>query len=150
MTFTIQNVSTSATGRRAGLGYGLPVRAAMAESATVLLSSLTSTTILAKASIPLVSIRRSIAYGTAIDMSSSGVNLHSGDVFNVRMTYDGTTLSMRITDATTQATFQTSWTINIPLTVGAGTAYVGFTGATAETRQRRKSSPGFTFRKLGG
>jgi hypothetical protein len=37
---------------------------------------------------------------------------------------------MRITDATTQATFQTSWTINIPLTVGAGTAYVGFTGAT--------------------
>ena len=35
----------------------------------------------------------------AIDMSSSGVNLHSGDMFNVHMTYDGSTLSMTITDA---------------------------------------------------
>ncbi|MGB8887480.1 MAG: chitobiase/beta-hexosaminidase C-terminal domain-containing protein [Candidatus Korobacteraceae bacterium] len=69
----------------------------------------------------------------AIDLTSSGVNLHSGDVFNVRMTYDGTTLSMRIADATTQATFQTSWPVNIPQTVGANTAYVGFTGATGST-----------------
>ena len=66
----------------------------------------------------------------AIDMTSSGVNLHSGDVFNVRMTYDGTTLTMQITDVTTQATFQTSWNINIPVTIDSNTAYVGFTGGT--------------------
>jgi hypothetical protein len=66
----------------------------------------------------------------AIDMTSSGVNLHSGDVFNVHMTYDGTTLKMTITDASFPSkTFSTSWMINIPATVG-NTAYVGFTAGT--------------------
>jgi Legume lectin domain len=59
-----------------------------------------------------------------------GVNLHSGDVMQVQMSYDGTTLTMTITDATTAATFTTSWPINIPATVGGNTAYVGFTGGT--------------------
>ena len=67
----------------------------------------------------------------AIDMTSSGVNLHSGDVFNVRMTYNGSTLTMTITDASNTAdTFTTSWTVNIPGIVGSTTAYVGFTGGT--------------------
>ena len=60
-----------------------------------------------------------------------GVNLHSGDVLNVQMTYNGTTLTMTITDASVPAdTFTTSWTVNIPSTVGANTAYVGFTAGT--------------------
>jgi hypothetical protein len=60
-----------------------------------------------------------------------GVNLHSGDVFKVHMTYDGTTLTMTITDTVTTAqTFTTSWPVNIPGTVGANTAWVGFTGGT--------------------
>ena len=60
------------------------------------------------------------------------VNLHSGDVFNVHITYSGTTLTMTITDATTPAdTFTTSWTVNIPSSVGgANTAYAGFAGGT--------------------
>ena len=63
-----------------------------------------------------------------------GVNLHSGDVFRVHMIYDGTTLSMNITDtAHTSETFTTSWPIDIPGTVGATTAYVGFTGATGSS-----------------
>jgi hypothetical protein len=67
----------------------------------------------------------------ALDMTSSGVVLLSGDVFNVHMTYNGTTLTMTITDATNSSeTFTTSWTINIPGTVGSNTAYVGFTGGT--------------------
>src|SRR5437667_3182446 len=67
----------------------------------------------------------------AIDMTSSGVNLHSGDVFNAHMSYDGTTLTMSITDASNPSqTFSTSWTINIPTTVGGNTALVGFTGGT--------------------
>ena len=60
-----------------------------------------------------------------------GVNLHSGDIFQVQMTYDGTTLSMTITDTTTPAdTFTMSWPIDIPGTVGANSAFVGFTGGT--------------------
>src|SRR5438270_782948 len=64
-------------------------------------------------------------------MTSSGVNLLSGDVFNVHMTYDGTTLKMTITDANTPSqTFTTSWAINIPTTVGGNSAYLGLTGGT--------------------
>ena len=60
-----------------------------------------------------------------------GVNLHSGDIFHVHIAYDGTTLTMTITDIVNTAnTFTTSWPINIPATVSANTAYVGFTGAT--------------------
>ncbi len=68
----------------------------------------------------------------AIDMTSSGVDLHSGDVFNVQMSYDGTTLTMTITDASNPAqSFTTSWTVNIPTAVGSSnTAFVGFTGGT--------------------
>src|SRR6185295_630993 len=60
-----------------------------------------------------------------------GVNLHSGDIFQVQMSYDGATLTMTITDTTVPAnSFTTSFPINIPATVGGNTAFVGFTGAT--------------------
>ncbi len=60
-----------------------------------------------------------------------GVNLKSGDVFNVHLTYDGTTLAMTITDAGIPAdTFTTSWPIDIPTTIGSSMAYAGFTGGT--------------------
>jgi hypothetical protein len=60
----------------------------------------------------------------------TGVNLSSGNPINVAMTYDGTTLSMTLTDTVTKGTFSTSWAVNIPTDVGGSTAYVGFTGAT--------------------
>jgi hypothetical protein len=65
-----------------------------------------------------------------VDMTSSGVNLHSGDIFNVQMNYDGTNLTMTITDTTTAATFTQIWPINIPSTVGGNLAFAGFTGGT--------------------
>ena len=66
----------------------------------------------------------------AVDMTSSGVNLHTTDVFNVQIIYDGTNLTMTITDTVTNATFTHAWPINIPTTVGGNTALVGFTGGT--------------------
>jgi hypothetical protein len=65
-----------------------------------------------------------------VDMTSSGVNLHSGDVMSVHMTYDGTTLAMTITDSTAGKSFATSWPVNIPSVMGASKAYVGFTAGT--------------------
>jgi len=132
ITFSIQNVDTRATGPGGGgLGYGAPTlngNGGIANSVAVKFDLYNnfgegpdSTGLYTDGASPTT---------PATDMTGSGVNLHSGDVFNVRMTYDGTTLSMRITDATTQATFQTSWPINIPLTIGSNTAYVGFTGGT--------------------
>jgi predicted RecA/RadA family phage recombinase len=66
----------------------------------------------------------------ASDMTSSGVNLHSGDVFHVHVTYDGVTLAWSITDTSTGKSFSSSTSVNIPSIVGSNTAYVGFTGGT--------------------
>jgi hypothetical protein len=48
----------------------------------------------------------------------------------VHMTYDGTTLTMTISDAVVNKSFTYSWPVNIPATVGSDFAYVGFTGGT--------------------
>lgn len=65
------------------------------------------------------------------DLTPSGINLHSGEIFSVHVTYDGTTLTMTIIDTSTPGvSFTDSWTIDIPTTVGSPTAFVGFTGGT--------------------
>ena len=69
----------------------------------------------------------------AIDLTPSGVNLHSGDVMDAHLTYDGTTLTLTLTDTVTNAVFTASQAINIPSTVGANTAFIGFTGGTGGT-----------------
>ncbi len=66
----------------------------------------------------------------SIDLSPSGIDLHSGDVFQVNMTYDGSTLTVIITDTQTQKSATQHYTVNIPNVVGDNSAYVGFTGGT--------------------
>ena len=73
-----------------------------------------------------------------IDLAGTGIDLHSDDAMAVHMTYDGTTLTMRITDMVTSAVWATSWTINIPATIGSNTAYVGFTGSTGAQTASQK------------
>ena len=50
--------------------------------------------------------------------------------FNVTLTYNGSTLSLSMQATNGGTIFTRSWTINIPSTVGANTAYVGFTGGS--------------------
>ena len=66
----------------------------------------------------------------SVDLTPSGIDLHSGDVFAAHITYDGTNLVLTLTDTVTNAVFTNSWPIDIPATVGAPTAYAGFTGGT--------------------
>jgi murein DD-endopeptidase MepM/ murein hydrolase activator NlpD len=66
----------------------------------------------------------------ATDLTSSGVNLHSGDVMTAHLAYDGSTLTLVITDTNTNASFAARFTVNIPGAVGGNTGYVGFTGGT--------------------
>jgi hypothetical protein len=66
----------------------------------------------------------------AIDLSGTGIDLHSGDVFLVVLNDDGTTLGVTITDTSTQASAGQSYTVNIPQVIGSDTGYVGFTGGT--------------------
>lgn len=64
------------------------------------------------------------------DTTPAGINLHSGDVMAVHLTYDGTTLAWTITDTATNSMFRISFPVNIPNLVGDNAAYVGFTGGT--------------------
>ncbi len=68
--------------------------------------------------------------GSAVDLTNSGINLHSGDLFQVHMVYDGATLIVSIADTNTGAVTTQSYSVNIPAAVGGSTAYVGFTGGT--------------------
>ena len=65
-----------------------------------------------------------------IDLTGSGINLHSGDNMDAHITYDGTTLTLTITDLMTLATLSHPFVVNIPAAVGGNTAYIGFTGST--------------------
>ncbi|HEV3237958.1 MAG TPA: fibronectin type III domain-containing protein, partial [Gemmataceae bacterium] len=66
----------------------------------------------------------------SIDLTSTGIDLHSGDTFQVNMSYDGATLTVVILDTVTKKSATQSYTINIPNTVGGSLADVGFTGGT--------------------
>jgi hypothetical protein len=131
MTFTIQNAGVTALGPSGGgLGYGAPLPTSPPGIPTSVAVKFdlfqnvhegnNSTGLYTNGASPT---SPSVTLG-------NGVNLHSGDVLQVHMTYDGTTLTMTITDTVTNAKFTTSWPINIPATVGANTALVGFTAGT--------------------
>ncbi|HMC72281.1 MAG TPA: hypothetical protein VKJ07_24195, partial [Mycobacteriales bacterium] len=64
-----------------------------------------------------------------VDMSGSGIDLHSQDVFQVTLTYNGTTLTEVLLDTNTGVTFRHAYTVNIAAYVGS-LGYVGFTGGT--------------------
>jgi hypothetical protein len=65
-----------------------------------------------------------------VSLTSSGIVLSSGDTMAAQLTYNGTTLTLNLTDTVTNKNFTQAFTVNIPSTVGANTAYVGFTGGT--------------------
>ena len=66
----------------------------------------------------------------AVNLTSSGIVLTSGDTMSAQLVYNGTTLTLNLTDTVTNKTFSQAFTVNVPSTVGANTAYVGFTGGT--------------------
>jgi hypothetical protein len=66
----------------------------------------------------------------SIDLTPTGVDLHSGDIMNAQLVYDGSELTLTLTDSVTNASASETFAINIPSTVGGSSAYVGFTGGT--------------------
>ncbi|AXC11044.1 hypothetical protein ACPOL_1700 [Acidisarcina polymorpha] len=83
-------------------------------------------------------IRGNTPRAAEIDMTGSGVDLHSGDAMGVQLTYDGVTLKMTITDQLTGASWQHAFPVDIPAMVGGATAYVGFTGSTGGNTASQK------------
>jgi fibronectin type 3 domain-containing protein len=63
-------------------------------------------------------------------VTTGSVLLNSQNPKQIDLTYDGTTLTEKMTDTLTNATFMTSYVVNIPQVLGGDLAYVGFTGST--------------------
>ncbi len=66
----------------------------------------------------------------AIDLTPSGLNLHSGNILSIVLSYDGTTLTVKETDTVTGATATQTYLLNLAATVGSSQVYAGFTGGT--------------------
>jgi len=132
ITFTIQNAGPTALGGSGGaLGYAtipqsIAIKFDLYSNAG---EGADSTGLYTNGAMPML---------PAIDLTSTGINLHSGDYVNASLTYDGTTLTMTLTDAITLATWSQAFTINIPTIVGSNTAYVGFTGGTGGLSSSQK------------
>jgi hypothetical protein len=124
ITFTIQNIGPKALGGSgAALGYA-PIKKSVAIKFDIYSNAgegTDSTGVYTDGATPTV---------PAVNMTSSGVILRSGDAMVANITYNGTTLTMKLTDAVTKKIFTLSKAINIPSVVGADKAYVGFTGST--------------------
>jgi Legume lectin domain/Chitobiase/beta-hexosaminidase C-terminal domain len=144
MTFTIQNVGPTALGPDGGgLGYGpdLPTNpdpspnTPIANSVAIKFDFFSnagegndSTGLYTDGASPTI---------PAVDITPSGVELNSGSTITAQITYDGTNLTLTLTDVSNH-TFTQTWPINIPQTVGGNTAYVGFTAGTGGTTSSQK------------
>ena len=89
-----------------------------------------------------VSIGTSTSLGTgALDATghATGIDFHAnpGDTYHVHLAYDGTTLTETVTDSTKNVTVSQAYTIDIPGTIGAPCALVGFTGASGGERSEQ-------------
>ena len=123
-TFVIQNAGSTAVGADGGgLGY-LGIKNSVAIKFDLFNNAgevPDSTGLFTDGAVPTV---------PAVNLTGTPINLHSGDPFGAHITYDGTNLTLTLTDSTTLGTWPYSWPINIPSTVGGSTAYVGFTAGT--------------------
>jgi uncharacterized repeat protein (TIGR01451 family) len=68
--------------------------------------------------------------GASVNLTGTGIDLHSGNIFNAALSYNGTTLTVTIKDTVTGATATQNYTVNIPAVIGSTTAFAGFTGGT--------------------
>ncbi len=132
-TFTIQNAGTTALGNLGGgLGYGVNpnggTTGGIGKSVAVKFDIYSnagegndSTGVFTDGAAPA---------NPAVNLTSSGIVLSSGDTIAAQLVYNGATLTLNLTDTVTNKTFSQAFTINIPSTVAGNTAYVGFTGGT--------------------
>jgi hypothetical protein len=133
ITFTIQNAGPTALGPSGGgLGYGpdqpggppgipnsVAVKFDLFDNAG---EGNNSTGIYTQGSSPTV---------PAIDLTPSGVNLHSQHVFRVDVTYTTGALNILITDTSPGGSFDPEvYSVNLVNEVGGPMAHVGFTGGT--------------------
>jgi hypothetical protein len=138
MTFVIQSNSPTALGfTGGGLGYGsdtpngpqgipnsIAIKFDLFNNAG---EGVNSTGLFTNGASPTVGVNPG---DSSIDLTGTGIDLHSQDVFKVTLSYSGTTLTETITDTATNATFTHAYTVDIAAHLGGSLGYVGFTGGT--------------------
>jgi hypothetical protein len=67
------------------------------------------------------------------DLIPQGINLWEGHDFQGYVVYDGTILSVKLTDLTTGGIAYFEWPVDIPTIVKADNAYIGFTAGAGES-----------------
>jgi len=74
-------------------------------------------------------------------LSTSPVNLASGNPVDIALVYDGTRLQIALTDETTLATYNTSLVVgDLTIPVGGNTAFVGITAGTGAVSSQQTVS----------
>jgi sugar lactone lactonase YvrE len=132
-TFTIQDAGTTALGNTGGgLGYGVDPNGGTGGGIG---DSVAITFELYSGSGEVANTIGMFTDGASpttpsYSLTPSGITLSSGDTISAQLSYDGTTLTLNLTDTVTNKTYSHAFTINIPSIVGSSTAYVGFTGGT--------------------
>jgi hypothetical protein len=126
MTFCIQNSGLTALGYAGGsLGYDPSIGYSVAIKFDLYNNSgegVNSTGIYTDGQFPGV---------PSIDLTPTGIDLHSGHVFYSRLQYSGVSLTQELLDVNDPTKyFRTVYTIDIGPTVGGGSAYAGFTAGT--------------------
>jgi autotransporter-associated beta strand protein len=132
LTFTIQGAGPTALGGSgAALGYGAVGGGSAGINQSVAIKfDLNNNSGEGNDSTGLYTNAASPTTAGSIDLTSMGIDLHSGDIFRVNLTYVGTTLTVVINDLTTNTSSMQNYTINIPGVIGSSIGYVGFTGST--------------------
>lgn len=72
------------------------------------------------------------------NLNATGIDLRNNNPKRVRLTYNGTTLTLTIRDLKTNTSITRTFTVNIPLAVGGDTAYVGFTASTGGVNAKQE------------
>jgi hypothetical protein len=123
--FVIQPNSPTALGSAAaGLGYQ-----GISPSVAVVFSTFKHTGDPSTTSVGLA--LNGAAPKNPVDTTPSGLMLNSQDAKQIDLSYDGTTLTVKITDILQpQLVFTTSFTVNIPQVITSDTAYMGLTGSS--------------------
>jgi hypothetical protein len=142
-TFVIQHEGLNAVGTT--LGYGGP--GSLIANSVALGFSIDNSTGAPPNSIGLYLNGASSAALTT-NLTASGIVLNTGHVIHAHLAYNGTNLLVTLTDATTAASITVVYPVNIPLTVGGSTAYVGFTGSTSNTATAGQSILDWTYSVL--
>jgi hypothetical protein len=74
----------------------------------------------------------------SFNLAGSGIVLGNGDTIAAHLTYNGSILSLTLTDPVNHGTYSHTFAVNIPQVIGTTSAYVGFTGGTGGLKASQK------------